>query len=1762
MKRTFFSKLLAGALLVAAVSSFVSCKDYDDDINDLRNQISAKSSELSKDLNDKIQTVTNTIAGLQSQVSEMDKAYKASDAALQTLISTTASGTLAEAKSYADNKASETLASAKAAAESYAEIQAAQAQAAAIAAAKEALAQAQAELNAALAEANATIASQGTTITALLEADKVLTTAISAAQAKADAAYALADQANKLAETNKANIEKNADAIAALQQELTNLKGSAAEIQTVVKLQSDLEAMTAKLNETAASLETTKITLASVQTDLATLKQSLETQTKILGEKIADVLTIANNNTTDIQAAKTQLTELKNSNEKAIEAINATIANLDATVAGNKEDVTKALNALKTLIQENKTAIETLLDTKIADLQKLIGANADEIAANKLAADKAIGENAAAILKNAGDITTIANAVKALQEAFGKETAATLKAYAESAASTAAQGAKDYADAQDAAAKIAILEAVLALNYQNKEAVEAAINTAVETLVKTYNLATLYETILAGDNDAKDYADKVAAQALADAKHWADDVRTYLDQNFTNTQSMQKQIEDAKNSAIAIAYTKVIEALLHGTDKEVPTIAQEVKKQVEAFVAATTYTKDEADEMVGDAIEAALKAAMTPSEPAEMGKPAVQAGLIMAAIEAAAEKAASDLETYKQEQALVDEAQDIRLKDIEDFLNNTLEDKSFNGAVAALIADDQNVKTLQANYAQLSGELASLTSFVQGEDGIASILAELKANHEQLYADVANISATIKNINALFAPTASARRAAEEAGGAGLVVATEEPVIDEQDLATFFNVIKGLIENQKNNEELAATVKGEAIAAVNASLGAEMKQMLTSVTLIPQLYIGGIEAIEFKTLVYYPRNEYTGAQDIYENNVAVNVKNVAGAAQKRIDNKMTKAYYRLSPNTVDEESFDINNLSFVSNVAEVRYEYDTRATVGPEAKSLVSVSKAEYKKNDVDKGHNVLTVYLKKNDSQTRLDKDLNYDQIRTVALRVPRTAKYGEENMKDVFSEYSRITEIEFTPRIAALPFDKKHYNFGWKQHYSDFNAIYNTLIDADDRVTKEVYYKDELDLLTLVTGDYEDGYNSMYHQEITKEQLKEYGLAFRFYIPSKAYNDVTHKTDQQQFAKLSNGNGGTTNIITSKLPNGVVDNEAAVGKEPIVCVQLKDTVNNLLVDQRYLKIKWVSKKLAAVQLDPYSKDFTLSCDDQTYALTWTDVINNIYGKIKDEDGNVVGMSQSRFEQNYPIANMTWDAVNDDLYKDDVKKYAGGKTSEIALGTKADGLSPISSNTTNENGDAIIVAWTISTDEIGTLGSNGRSFKVKINFKSSDPERYPDLYFYWTANYKLPAYKAYVAKNTINWATDDQTIMWIYPVQYGTSTASAKVKYEYNLMASFTRPAEGKNLWVVRDLLGNCPAWDMQFSTTDQQDKLNALGKPLSQYDVAYHRAHNTWAQPLKPYSWLDSQISPIGKPTYSYDEVQGVGTTTDQATESAYLFYNENGAQVLNIEWGGSHPSDSWAGEKGTTAATPATATLKAVNNVVYPLLNQLDDDNEADKITPKKTHTKLVKMNAWAKLNQWNYYEVNNSPFYLAFVEPLRVNASLDDYFVDNIAGGSRIGVAEGLTMTDFAGYYVRKVAYSAKEIADAPKVGTKESSKKWAAELYKYYGIKSITWMTSEVRYGLKLDAGQNLIADNSINVSNAVNGKTASWVENTTTGGVNPSVTYDSATDELVFLNLGGQHVGFDYNVFVPVDVTYELGTIRRYVKIVVHPAGYGSRRSR
>ena len=78
MNKKFLSAILFGALMVTSTGTFVSCKDYDDDITGLQTQVDAAKSDLST----KVSALESSISSLQSAQSSLDsKIAAAKDAA-------------------------------------------------------------------------------------------------------------------------------------------------------------------------------------------------------------------------------------------------------------------------------------------------------------------------------------------------------------------------------------------------------------------------------------------------------------------------------------------------------------------------------------------------------------------------------------------------------------------------------------------------------------------------------------------------------------------------------------------------------------------------------------------------------------------------------------------------------------------------------------------------------------------------------------------------------------------------------------------------------------------------------------------------------------------------------------------------------------------------------------------------------------------------------------------------------------------------------------------------------------------------------------------------------------------------------------------------------------------------------------------------------------------------------------------------------------------------------------------------------------------------------------------------------------------------------------------------------------------------------------------------------------------------------------------------------------------------------------------------
>lgn len=153
----------------------------------------------------------------------------------------------------------------------------------------------------------------------------------------------------------------------------------------------------------------------------------------------------------------------------------------------------------------------------------------------------------------------------------------------------------------------------------------------------------------------------------------------------------------------------------------------------------------------------------------------------------------------------------------------------------------------------------------------------------------------------------------------------------------------------------------QAVSDAVADLQAMISGRLTSVLLIPDLYVGGIETIELKSLSY----------EAWKVTSTASAETVAqGSTTSTTAASATSVRYNVSPSVVTKE--DVKEPSFVFEKAEVR----TRAAVSEQLLSVASW--------DIAGG--VLTVDVKKT-AGTALTLDANH--VYTAALKVPLADKY-----------------------------------------------------------------------------------------------------------------------------------------------------------------------------------------------------------------------------------------------------------------------------------------------------------------------------------------------------------------------------------------------------------------------------------------------------------------------------------------------------------------------------------------------------------------------------------------------------------------------------------------------------------------------------------------------------------------------------------------------------------------------------------------------------
>lgn len=343
MKRKFISAMLFGALLIAPATTFVGCADYDDDIENLQDQITNNATTLDQLTKEKIQNVETEIESLKAANKQLQEA-------------------LDKAKSEGTDADAATLAAAQKLVED------AQAQ---LQAALDAVNGDITGINGKISDLDARLLAQDgrlKSVESLLAADGKLTLAINDAQALAEKAYNLAEQTAATAEANKQAIKDAADNLKSIKESLEGQINTLSEkVNDLSKKLADQNAdITAQINSLKSQLNDANEGISANGDKIKANKQKIdeivgqltELQNQVAKNKLA-VETLESNYLSKAEGIKlnTSINDLKKANEAIEGRLDAAEGRLD-TIDELIKSLAKSSEVTKD-IQKLREEIET-----------------------------------------------------------------------------------------------------------------------------------------------------------------------------------------------------------------------------------------------------------------------------------------------------------------------------------------------------------------------------------------------------------------------------------------------------------------------------------------------------------------------------------------------------------------------------------------------------------------------------------------------------------------------------------------------------------------------------------------------------------------------------------------------------------------------------------------------------------------------------------------------------------------------------------------------------------------------------------------------------------------------------------------------------------------------------------------------------------------------------------------------------------------------------------------------------------------------------------------------------------------------------------------------------------------------------------------------------------------------------------------------------------------------------------------------------------
>ena len=798
-------------------------------------------------------------------------------------------------------------------------------------------------------------------------------------------------------------------------------------------------------------------------------------------------------------------------------------------------------------------------------------------------------------------------------------------------------------------------------------------------------------------------------------------------------------------------------------------------------------------------------------------------------------------------------------------------DDAKSAAAAAQTAADKAQKTADAaakeqTVKDLQTAIDDLKKIISGEaDGkIKELLASVASISENLVTaeDVKKLlaeegfasEAVVKDMQSQIKALEAYKKALEGAGLTSADVAALTKKINDA-IATLEALTKegGSLDAIKKVAEDA----NKAVAGVNDNiniLNVFVKRNLSSLVLRPDTYFGGIEGVYLYS--FNVKNEVMKDEYHYF---------VLDETTPRYKLALSgNANYHVNPANVDLTNYKVDIYSWLADVKEPVVGHSGEATRAT-GKGLVT---EVYNNTDalIAKGNfkdGILKVPFKADVDAIRgnlFDENGNVKAQPKGTIMSLQLTKVGKDEAPDttVNSDYAIVYPVVAEQLLIC---DKSFYDADAATH-NDIINVDNTKADsyhlhrnfsylakANVPATHSVYYKESLNISELLETHYLDlntnivdtaathvgkaswnaypgdgnaSVDATKCHSLSAAQLEDLGLYYDVHLVN--YVLGTNKTGESVHMQLSKNEAGefiaTPRNVTADGQT-IEDKEAtatAVGRMPIVCIELKDKNNG----DRTVTFAWMKIRISD-KIEQKSIDFSLGhlyadCEGAEGEVTWSQIEYYLLDQKLD------GMSKKVFDQTYTYDNYGstgWEEVVKDgnTWRIQARygnqfSYADGKFTKLAadkfIGTVTEETNEMWNNTTGTWEDATthILRWKFTKDDIFAL-YNKLLAAGKLEDKGNEFVNTEDIVTYVRYGYNA------------TWNTTKEPAIYVkltipagyYHFAKGELGGSKILAYWYNLNST----VNAENAAKAKEVRVNAPVPVPDNSTPEWTYKTNA---------------------------------------------------------------------------------------------------------------------------------------------------------------------------------------------------------------------------------------------------------------------------------------------------------------------------------------------------------